>query len=123
MRRRAPTPTPLPRRSRISAMRALAALALGLALLCGARAHAQMVEVAPVMIGFAPEQRTASLTVTNRSNALMVIQIRPFAWRETDGAVTLTDTAALGISPPFAEVAPGQAQSIRLVLRTPPGAT
>lgn len=81
-----------------------------------------MLEVAPVMIGFGPEQRTASLTVTNRSNAPMVIQIRPFAWRETDGAVTLTDTAALGVSPPFAEVAPGQAQSVRLVLRTPPGA-
>lgn len=102
-------------------MRALAAVLIA-ACVCGTRAQAQMLEVAPVSIVFAPEQRAASMTVTNRSNAPVVIQVRPFVWRETDGSVSLTDTAALAVSPPFAEVAPGQAQSIRLVLRSPPGA-
>jgi len=97
--------------------------ALFLSFLLGSHARAQMLEIAPVSITFMPEQRTASMTVTNRSNAPVVIQVRPFLWRENDGASTLTDTAALGVSPPFAEIAPGQAQSIRLVLRTSPGAT
>ena len=102
-------------------MRVLAIIALVLGW-TGGQAWAQMLEIAPVSVIFAPEQRTASMTVTNRSNAPVVIQVRPFLWRENDGASTLTDSAALGVSPPFAEIPPGQAQSVRLVLRTPPGA-
>lgn len=89
---------------------------------CGTRARAQAIEVAPVSITLAPEQRTASLTITNRGNASMVIQVRPFAWSENLGDSKLTETAALAVSPPFAEIAPGQAQSIRLLLRQAPGA-
>lgn len=103
-------------------MRVLAIIALLLGWMGGTHARAQMLEIAPVSITFTPGQRTASMTVTNRSNAPVVIQVRPFLWRENDGASTLTDTAALGVSPPFAEIAPGQAQSIRMVLRTAPGA-
>ncbi len=103
-------------------MRVIVAV-LFFSLLWGGHARAQMLEIAPVSIMFMPEQRTASVTVTNRSTAPVVIQVRPFLWRENNGTSTLTDTAALGVSPPFTEIAPGQAQSVRMVLRTPPGAT
>lgn len=103
-------------------MRAVALAALVLLGLCGTL-RAQMLEVAPVSIVFGPQQRTASLTVTNRSAAATTIQIRPFVWRETDGVSKLTETAVLAVSPPFAEIAPGQAQSIRLLLREGTGPT
>ena len=103
-------------------MRALVIATILLAWACGTQSRAQSLEVAPVSIAFGSDQRAASLTVTNRSNSPMVIQVRPFLWRETDGAATLTDTVALAVSPPFAEIAPGQAQSIRLLLREPAGA-
>ena len=77
-----------------------------------------MLEVAPISITLMPEQRTASLTITNRGSAPTVIQIRPFVWQELEGRAKLTETAALATSPPFAEIAPGQAQSVRLLLRT-----
>jgi fimbrial chaperone protein len=104
-------------------MRAFALAILALSCLCGAQSRAQMLEVAPVSIGFAPEQRTASLTITNRGSAPTIVQIRPFMWRETDGVSDLTDTTALAASPPFAEIAPGQSQVVRLLLRNPTGAS
>jgi fimbrial chaperone protein len=82
-----------------------------------------MLEVAPVSIVFPPEQRTASLTITNRGNVPTVIQVRPFMWRETEGTSSLTDTSGLAASPPFAEIGPGQTQAIRLLLREPAGTT
>ena len=87
-------------------MRAIALAAVGLSFLCSAQSRAQMLEVAPVSIVFPPEQRTASLTITNRGAAATMIQVRPFLWRETDDASTLTDTTALAASPPFAEISP-----------------
>ncbi|MDP9096968.1 MAG: fimbria/pilus periplasmic chaperone [Pseudomonadota bacterium] len=102
-------------------MRLLVIAAFLLIWTSGTQSWAQSLEVAPVSIQLAPDQRTTSLTVTNRSNAPVVIQIRPFLWRETDNTVTLTPTSALAVSPPFAEIASGQTQSVRIVLREPPG--
>ena len=104
-------------------MRALALAAIVFICLCGRPSYAQMLEVAPVSVVFMPDQRTASLTITNRGSAATVIQVRSFLWRETEGVADLTDTTALAASPPFAEIGPGQAQSIRLLLRTPAGST
>lgn len=86
-------------------------------------ARGQMLEISPVSITLAPDQRTTSVTVTNRGTAPVTVQIRPFRWQEEAGTSSLTETAALAASPPFAEVAPGQSQSIRLLLRQPPGAS
>lgn len=104
-------------------MRALALAAIVLLCLCGSQSKAQMLEIAPVSVMFMPEQRTASLTVTNRGTATTIVQIRPFVWRETEGVAELTETTALAASPPFAEIPPGQAQAIRLLLRASAGAT
>lgn len=104
-------------------MRVLALAAFVSSCLCGAQTRAQMLEISPVSIIFAPEQRVASLTITNRGSATTVIQVRPFVWRETEGVANLTDTTALAASPPFAEIPPARAQAIRLLLREPAGAT
>lgn len=84
---------------------------------------AQALQVAPVSLTFAPDQRTASLTVTNQSAAPMTIQVRPFRWQEQAGTSALTETAALAVSPPLVEVPAGQSQTVRLLLRQPAGAT
>lgn len=104
-------------------MRRLAAAMLAVWLLGPGPGRAQTLEVAPVSVTFGPDQRTASLTVTNRSAAPMTIQVRPFRWQEETGTSALTETSALAVSPPLAEVPPGQSQSVRMLLRQPAGAT
>ena len=105
-------------------MRALLAVgALVVSLVRALPTVAQTVEIAPVTTTLAPGQCTASLTVTNRGTTSVTIQVRPFRWTEPDGTSALAETAGLAVSPPIAEVPPGQTQSIRLLLRQPPGET
>ena len=87
-----------------------------------AQARAQQLEVSPVSVTLGPGQRTGSLTVTNRGDAAITMQVRAFEWREDHGKSELLPTAGLAVSPPFAEVGPGQPQTIRLLLRQAPGA-
>ncbi len=80
-------------------------------------AHAQGLQVTPILVQLQPGQMTSTLMVTNKSDAPASLQIRPYQWDQTDTNDTLKPTAELAVSPPITEVPPGQTQIFRLVLR------
>jgi fimbrial chaperone protein len=62
-------------------------------------------------------RQTNTLRVINRGEQPSTIQIRPFAWSQPGGEDHLEPTSDLLVSPPFATLNPGEAQTIRVVLR------
>ncbi len=89
-------------------------------LFAGPAATAQSLAVLPVNILFSPGQKASSLTVTNKGTSETAIQIRAFAWTQTDRDDQLTDSDAVVLSPPLATIAPGASQVVRLILRQLP---
>src|SRR5689334_2849737 len=85
-------------------------LASLISLLAAPRAHAQSLEVAPVRIELAAGQTTTTVTVTNRGTKATGIQARAFAWSQSANDDQLSPTKDVLLSPPIAEVAPGETQ-------------
>ena len=103
-----------------SATRRALVLGAGAAILSGGRAQAAAIEVAPVITDLPPGQMVAVLTVTNRGAQTTAAQVRSFAWNQSSAADQLVPTDDLLVSPPIFELAPGGAQTIRMVLRGRP---
>lgn len=99
----------------------LAPIVLGLMLASAGAACGQALEVAPTTIQLAQGQQTATLTVVNRSAQTTIVQARAFGWTQPEGVDRLLPTRALGLSPPIVSLPPGEAQLVRIVLRTPAG--
>ena len=91
-----------------------------LQLLTGAVAGGQALSVLPVNVMLGPNQRAATLSLSNHDTKQMAIQIRAYAWNQKDGNDQLTDSDQLLASPPIATIAPGTMQVVRLILRQPP---
>ncbi|WP_297837004.1 molecular chaperone, partial [Pseudomonas sp.] len=91
-----------------------------LAMLCvlAPQALAQALAIVPISQQLPPQQRSASFALTNHSDSEALIQIRSYAWTQTESDDTYTPTSELAISPPFAKIAPGQTQVVRLLLRS-----
>jgi fimbrial chaperone protein len=98
-------------------------LASLISLLAAPRAQAQALEVAPVRIEMAAGQTTTTLTITNHGSRATGIQARAFAWSQTANTDQLTPTRDVVLSPPIAELPPGETQLIRILVRKPAGAT
>ncbi|WP_338104563.1 molecular chaperone [Pseudomonas typographi] len=94
-------------------------IALTLAAICSFSSciHAQALQIVPISQQLAPGQRSASFTVTNQSESEAIIQIRSFGWGQTPQGDVFQNTDQLVISPPFARIAPGQSQTVRVMLR------
>lgn len=60
---------------------------------------------------------TTTLTLANRTSATTTLQVRPFLWTQGADVDVLVPTAQLSVSPPMANIAPGEVQIFRLVLR------
>lgn len=86
----------------------------------GGLAGAQALKVIPVNIQMPPGQRTATLTVINEGNTETAIQIRAYAWNQSDGNDQLTSSNEVLASPPLTTIAAGATQVVRLVLRRTP---
>jgi fimbrial chaperone protein len=98
----------------------LSLAALLIVLLAAGAARAQSLRVMPVNIQMLPGQNATTLTVINEGSAVTAIQLRAYAWNQSDGTDQLTDTDELLASPPLASIAPGETQVVRLVLRRAP---
>ena len=105
-------------RRSVPAGTSLAALLIIL-LACGV-ARAQALRVMPVNIQMPPGQNATTLTVTNEGSAMTAVQVRAYAWNQSDGTDQLTETNELLASPPLASIAAGETQVVRLVLRKTP---
>src|SRR3569623_1855090 len=85
-----------------------------------APASAQTIGISPVGLNLAADQRIATVQLTNRGTEDAAIQVRWFAWSQPDGADALTPTPDLLASPPLAKIAPGQTQTVRILLKAAP---
>lgn len=84
-------------------------------------AAAQLV-IGPTVIEFGPKQKVAAVSVTLDSNAAMPMRLQAdvLVWRQTvKGENVYDETAELLVTPPIAEIKPGQKQIFRLALRGP----
>jgi fimbrial chaperone protein len=97
----------------------LALGALGAALAVGT-AQAGSLRVSPVLFEVSQARPTATLTLQNQGDAPMIVQVRVFLWRNGPTGDVLTPTTDVAASPPFATVAAGAEQTVRLV-RVAPG--
>ena len=96
---------------------ATGALLALLTLLLPAAAHAQALEVAPVVVDMPAGQSTATLSVVNRGGTPTVVQARAFAWDQAGADDRLTSTGGLAISPPISKIEAGATQLIRIAVR------
>src|SRR4051812_18462372 len=62
---------------------------------------ARPLEVAPITVEMPPGQKSATLTLTNREQAAVAVQIRVFGWDQAGGGDNLTATKDLQVSPPI----------------------
>lgn len=94
-------------------------LALGaavtLALVAAGDARAASLSVTPVTLVRVAPAAAGALTLTDTGTKPINVQIRVFAWRQADGAETLTPTADVVASPPMTPLAPGAHYTIRIV--------
>lgn len=104
---------------RILCNKALVLVSIGAVL--HAPTAAQLV-IGPTVIEFGPKQKIAAVSVALDSNAAtpMRLQADVLVWRQTGkGENVYDDTTELLVTPPIAEIKPGQRQIFRLALRGP----
>lgn len=103
-------------------LRATGAACATVFLMAAARlaAAGQSLSVLPVNLFLQPGQNATSLTVTNQASTETAIQIRVYAWNQTEGEDQLTASDAIVVSPPIISIAPQATQVVRLILRQPP---
>lgn len=105
--------------ARTPLLRLLCAISIALA---AVPAGAANIEVAPVNIEMSGTQRASSLTVVNREERAVTIQVRAFAWNQERGEETLVPTAELALSPPIFTLPAGERQLLRIFVRGNGGA-
>lgn len=89
-------------------------LVLGAALAAGP-ARSSGLQVAPVLLDFAPTQRALAIWLSNTSKRPIHAQARLQAWSQSVEGEVLSPTQELVASPPMVEIAPGQSQVVRIV--------
>jgi fimbrial chaperone protein len=90
-----------------------------LGMLLHGQAAAQLV-IGPTLVEFGPKQKVAAVSVTLSSNAAMPMRLQAdvLVWRQTvKGENVYDETTELLVTPPIAEIKPGQKQVFRLALR------
>jgi fimbrial chaperone protein len=89
--------------------------------LAGAAAQAQVV-INPVVVEFAPRQRVASVAISLSDTATraMRLQAEVLSWhQDLQGKDITAPSTDLLVTPPIAELRPGQKQLFRIALRGP----
>lgn len=80
---------------------------------------ASSVLVWPVYQIIEADQNSSALWLENRGADPVSLQVRVMAWKQENFSERYADQTAVVASPPFATVAPGQRQLIRLIRNTP----
>jgi fimbrial chaperone protein len=97
----------------------LLACALSLA---SAAAIASGLQISPVGLSLAPQQRADGIWLTNAGDTVMHAQVRVYRWTQEGDEDKLTPSKELVVSPPMVEIAPGDRQLVRAIrLGPPPG--
>ncbi|MEA9389718.1 fimbria/pilus periplasmic chaperone [Acerihabitans sp. TG2] len=80
---------------------------------------AQSLAIVPIRQDLSSAHRSASFTLTNTSDSPALIQIRSYSWIQKGNDDSFIASDKLTVSPPFATLAPGKSQTVRLLLRSP----
>lgn len=92
---------------------ALSLAALSLATLT--TAQAANLQVAPILLEFAPAEQAQSIWLSNSGNLPLRAQVRVLAWSQPNNADQLDATRELVASPPAVDIAPGEKQLVRII--------
>ncbi|KAF1698402.1 hypothetical protein CSC62_05705 [Pseudoxanthomonas jiangsuensis] len=103
---------PRPARGRLRGIGWL--LAAGLAW-TGPAAQAADLQVNPILVEFAPGERSQALWLTNTGTGTLRAQVRVSRWTQGDGGEQLEPSRDLVASPAILEVAAGEQQLVRLI--------
>lgn len=83
-------------------------------------AHASNFEIAPVVLELSDTRQAGAIRFVNKDDHEMSLQVRTNEWHQKDGEDVIAPTpanAGLLVSPPIFTLAPGAAQTIRVVAR------
>jgi fimbrial chaperone protein len=100
----------------------LAAAIVGLTLWLAPPCVASGLEVAPVTLDLPAQGGAGSLYLVNRGTDPLAVQVEAFAWVQTAEGEQLAPSNAIALSPPLAQLAPGQKQTVRLLVKPDPAA-
>lgn len=88
---------------------------LGLMLVCAwCTARADGLQVSPIGLDFAPGERVLALTVGNRGQDPLQVQVELKAWAQADGQERLEDSRAMLASPPQLRLEAGEQRVVRI---------
>jgi fimbrial chaperone protein len=93
---------------------ALTVLAVWLLAVPLAAAAPPAMEIAPTTLDLVPGE-AGLFYITNRSEAPVTAQLEALDWSQAAGSDRLTPSKTLVVSPPFATLAPGQRQVVRVL--------
>lgn len=102
---------------RLHAIGAALSLTAALAALVGTPAAAATLDIAPVSHELTAARPALSMTVTNRGDAPVALQVRGFVWDQDSGEDRLLPAAEVLVSPPIFSIAPGQSQVLRALVQ------
>jgi fimbrial chaperone protein len=80
-------------------------------------------EVSPITVQLPAKGGAESLYLANHGAEPVAVQVEAFAWRQDAQGEQLTASDAIAVSPPLARLAPGQRQTVRLLVKPDPSAT
>ncbi len=100
-------------------LRAIFALLSSAVSLAGGPVAAATLDVAPVSHELTAARPALGMTVTNRGDAPVTLQVRGFAWDQDGGEDRLLPATEVIVSPPIFSIAPGQSQVLRALVRAP----
>lgn len=84
----------------------------------GSYAHASNFEIAPVVLELSDARPAGTIRFVNKDDHQISLQVRTNDWIQVDGEDQLTpNNKVLLVSPPIFTLAPGAAQTIRIVTR------
>jgi fimbrial chaperone protein len=90
-------------------------LAACIALLSPGFVLAEGLRVSPVTLDVTAPGAATVLTLRNEGRAPITVQTRVFRWQQRNGQESLIPTREVVVSPPMTRLAPGTAQTIRVV--------
>lgn len=96
-------------------MTLLKPLALCLLALLPLSATAQSLSISPTKLEVVAPGNQATMVIKAAGAQLSSVQIRVFAWREGDDPGKLQNTRNVAVSPPAAQLKPGQELTLRIV--------
>lgn len=113
---------PMARRHGLLRALLLRALLLVGACLASSGALASGLQVSPVSLTLQATQNASGLWLGNTGSDVVHAQVRVYHWTQPNAKDTLTPSRGLVISPPMAEIKPGQRQLVRVIrIGAPPG--